>query len=1245
MLAVWTLHGLFELVDLRSGKVQQPRSTPPLSRAGSLGCAAFSPDGTTLATGHGNAEVRFWDTGSIRSRKVIDANREDGEVSWVGWSEDGAVVGVASNSRVVKFYDAKSGALLAVLPGQGAPPKPGNGVNGPSWALRSVALAPDGTRVVTASNDRTAQVWNLPSRTVRHVLKHPRAVTAVVYHPAGRLFVTGCADGRLRVWESETGRLRGTFRLAVARPDDQPTIHNLAFNKDGSRLACSAGDRTEVWDLARAVSLQPGDLQPVQRKPLAVQAKGVIRVPYGTPGTLVLALAVSGDGREVAAVGGDNVARIFEAGTLKPVSAAAHPNLIHFVVLSADGSTLASGTPQSIRVSEVRSGKVLATFSLDGRPGADALALSPDGKTLAAGLKAGGEFPALVKLWDVPGQKELRSFRANAEGIQALTFSSEGRTLATGSVRDPLIRLWDVATGRPGFRLRGHAVGVRALAFAPDGKTLVSSGMDQTIRIWHVEKGRQLFSLDGHTRPVTRLAFSADGKTLATGGEDLTVRLWDTPSGKLLYSLLQGSAVNGLAFVRDEALLLGSRDGSIVRQELKVLPRLGKRPAPVTPDLERSPAPEVPVFAQVGRVTPFTAAAFGSGHQLFLGTRDRFLLHYTSPDLPPKGVYWTGAHLARAVLDERKGLLYAVAIDPRESPDGIPGTGLKLHDLHVYDVKPILEGKSTGYLLSPLAVLPLRGILSDLILAPDGSRLYSLDVRPGGGPTLRRVDLATRQKDGELRLELNTSILRAAPDGKTLYALASRQQFGKSPALIQVIDPDKLAVSRVLEVDVSLPADLLVGQGVAFVSRGGVPPVDVAVLDLEAVKPSVLARWPGASGDSRLHLAPDGKRLYVVSQTPTRRIETFEVPGKIGPAGPIAQEILVEFDPLTLKGSSALSPDGRFLVSSGGLMLRLGPEAGPPGAGAEQARPKPGAVPQRDPFTLASGRVLSLTWSRDGKSLLVGSDDQWATILDATRGVVQRRDHLPAPVYAVAWSPNDRTWVAAGWHGGGQVHSLPGHNLLARWPRCLGLGVDGLGYTPDGSQVIAAGEKGLVAWPTTSAPNIREVAVNKPLTAVAVQPGTGVVAVGCVDGTIRRFEPSLEKEKPPLKGHTGEVRCLAFSPNGKKLLSGGIDRTVRVYDAGTEKELRVLKGHEHVVLAVAWARDGRTGASASADGVIRLWNAETGKELAVLPSKPGTIASALAFSPDGQTLAGGGDREVRRWDVSGLVGKIEGGGK
>jgi WD40 repeat protein len=126
--------------------------------------------------------------------------------------------------------------------------------------------------------------------------------------------------------------------------------------------------------------------------------------------------------------------------------------------------------------------------------------------------------------------------------------------------------------------------------------------------------------------------------------------------------------------------------------------------------------------------------------------------------------------------------------------------------------------------------------------------------------------------------------------------------------------------------------------------------------------------------------------------------------------------------------------------------------------------------------------------------------------------------------------------------------------------------------------------------------------------------------------------PSAQGPKPgTLQGHTAYVKCLAFSPDGKTLVSGSHDKTVRVWDVAAGKEVAVFTGHTNGVAAVAFSPDGRTVASASADGTVRVLDAATGSELERFQGHTGGVLD-VAFFPDGKTLLSCGvDKTIRRW--------------
>jgi WD40 repeat protein len=104
-----------------------------------------------------------------------------------------------------------------------------------------------------------------------------------------------------------------------------------------------------------------------------------------------------------------------------------------------------------------------------------------------------------------------------------------------------------------------------------------------------------------------------------------------------------------------------------------------------------------------------------------------------------------------------------------------------------------------------------------------------------------------------------------------------------------------------------------------------------------------------------------------------------------------------------------------------------------------------------------------------------------------------------------------------------------------------------------------------------------------------------------------------------FEGHEGRVSSVAFSPDGKTIVSGPYDRTVRMWDAATGMEQHKMTGHEHYVTSVAFSPNGKTIVSGSWDQTVRVWDAATGVEQHTMTGHEKAVFS-VAFSPDGKTI-------------------------
>jgi WD40 repeat protein/DNA-binding SARP family transcriptional activator len=118
-----------------------------------------------------------------------------------------------------------------------------------------------------------------------------------------------------------------------------------------------------------------------------------------------------------------------------------------------------------------------------------------------------------------------------------------------------------------------------------------------------------------------------------------------------------------------------------------------------------------------------------------------------------------------------------------------------------------------------------------------------------------------------------------------------------------------------------------------------------------------------------------------------------------------------------------------------------------------------------------------------------------------------------------------------------------------------------------------------------------------------------------------------------LNDHASEVNAVAYSPDGKLLVTGSSDMTAKIRDAITGQELITLRGHTQILEDIAFSPDGRYLATASDDKTVKIWEVVSGQELRTLVGHTDVIWN-VSFSPDGALLATGGDEMVKVWDVS-----------
>jgi len=445
----------------------------------------------------------------------------------------------------------------------------------------SACFSADGRRVVTASWDKTAQVWDTESgQPVGEPLRHDDFVWAANFSPDGRRIVTISKGPDVRIWEAESGRLIG-----------KPLHHDgevaaASFSFDSRRIVTACGDRTaRVWNAETGEAVgkpmrHQGEVTMANFSPDGrwivtacdqtariwnVESSQAIGAPMHHEGS-ISSVSFSPDARLILTASSDKTLHLWDGATGKPLGGPfPHEAEVTGAGFSVDGQRIVSvsndktariwyvpqpgefedggDSPIRGRGSGVPVGKPL--HHDDEISGAS---FSPDGQRIIT-----ASHDKTARVWHTPQKWEISDgtvetvggwwsglpagepLRHEAEVLGA-SFSADGKLIATAS-RDRTARVWLAESTEPvaerfWHRDRSGRAEVLAASFSADGRRVVTASDDTTARIWNVENGQQLGQTLHNTAAVVAASFSPDGRQIVTASRDQTARIWDDESGR-----------------------------------------------------------------------------------------------------------------------------------------------------------------------------------------------------------------------------------------------------------------------------------------------------------------------------------------------------------------------------------------------------------------------------------------------------------------------------------------------------------------------------------------------------------------------------------------------------------------------------------------------------------------------------------------------------------------------------------------
>jgi WD40 repeat protein len=392
--------------------------------------------------------------------------------------------------------------------------------------IHVAVLSPDGRRILTASADKTARLWDATTgMQIGEPMRHEDEVVDAAFSPDGARIATASRDRTARLWDATT-----------LKPVGQPMRHDhpvaqVAFNSTGTRIVtdCDEADLLRLWDAAAGAPV--GEAMP--------DKSNYARGTWG----------FSPDGKLLTTIE-DRTLHTWDSATGKSLGKPLRfPSEVKDIAISPDRKRAVTMRSGKVQVWNVTTGKILHTLPIRGLDDFDraSAAFSPNGKRIAT------VFNWSVQLWDAETGKRVGTEHAcassDAEGGASTTFSPDSMCFlidCSDSRDDKFVSAWNCETSEPFdvFSPRllppilQHPEEVYGVEFTDDGSRVVTTCQDHVVRVWDAEKGvligqplRHAYrSGDG----IERIAVSPGGRRILTVDAQNTLRVWQVDEPRLI---------------------------------------------------------------------------------------------------------------------------------------------------------------------------------------------------------------------------------------------------------------------------------------------------------------------------------------------------------------------------------------------------------------------------------------------------------------------------------------------------------------------------------------------------------------------------------------------------------------------------------------------------------------------------------------------------------------------------------------
>ncbi len=1114
-------------------------------------------------------------------------------ITSLAYSPDGKYLLTGSKDSTAKVWNTDTGQAIHSLEGH-------------TNQVVFAAFSPDGKRIVTGSNDNTAKIWNTETgQEITSLDGHYGPVIYAAFSPNGKLIATGSFDNTAKIWNSGTGQ-----EIFSLEGNTNP-VGFLEFNKNGKRLISITGigeGSAKLWDVETG--------QEIRDFKITGHHMDITCASFNSNGELI----VTG--------GFDKTAKIWDAKTGNELlNLEGHSALIRYAAFTPDSKRLVTasndGTAKIWNIENIQAKNILADY-----PASDQdVALSPTGEHI---VSVGDDNTAIV--WNAETGYEVHRLEGHIDKVTTVGFSPNGSRIVTASL-DKTAKVWNTKTGKEILNLKIDASSVYSPVFSPDGNMIaINTGREdsQIIPIIDSKTGKEISSIKGISELINSMLFSPDGKRLVTtnsgGLNQISDDIPDTLIDEKVDSQLlteqemtnlidsQGMGISEDEFIEKEI------DGDFdAEQELNSLSNPLEKGIPEDDivdaikiwDIETG---QVITSHEIKSSSESSASimsiAFSpdgkrivTGHDNNIATLwnaetaqesltfNKHASMLTSESFSPDG--------KRILLG---GLDHTVKVFDTETASEL--LSLEGHSGMIFSMSFSPEGKQIATTSEDKTVKLWDAETGQEIttLAGHSENVVSVVFSPGG------KRLATRSGFEDVEIQIwNVSTGQEIHTIKNTTGVIHTMFFSSDGKSIVTASPGKSV--QVWRDDES------------FIEITG---IELTVWDTETGKE---IKRLGGPPDVILSLAvspvavsPDGKRVFTGCRNNTVKVwdaQTFyEITSLEGHTAPV---LSLEF-----------SPDGKKLatVSMDKTIKVWNTETNQ----------------EITSFKGHSTNIISTVFSPDGKRIATESEDNVIKVWNANTGQeIKTLEGGSGSNISMGFIPNSKSMAFTS-DGKRLITVIYGETFqlnspfeessdeVTVWDTETGQEITKLNdisgmifsivFSPDGKRIITENAEGSF--------QVRDIETGQiilekpsgielfPFSSEIFDPrGSHIITTSWEDNCAKVWNLKTGQEVLTLEGNSP----VAYSPDGKKIITCGYNRTAKVWDANTGKRLITLKGHSAAVNAVAFSPDGQRIVTACGigDGTIYVWDAETGREIITLEGRPNSVKS-LSFSPEGKRI-------------------------